>query len=130
MTKRPFRVLLIGLAVSCSAPLVCPTIGCAALSGPIEYAPGPRTDYLNTSNAVKDITALLRAARADGLISDSAWVDAVNPAIQETNAALDEWEAAVLSGRAEEIGTKQAIAESLIARLRAHLAAAQLNGGD
>jgi hypothetical protein len=114
----------------CAAPLgFAPMSGCAALRGPVEYAPGPRTDYLNASNSVKNITQLLRAALADGLIDGDDWVRAVNPAIQETNAALDLWEAAVLDGRAEDIGTARAVAESLIARLRDHLATARLGGG-
>jgi len=130
MIRNPFRVGLICLAMLCAAPSACVLPGCNALSGPVEYAPGPRTDYLNASNAVKDITTLLRAALADGLINGDDWTEFVNPAIQEANAAMDEWEAAVLSGRAEEIGTKRAIAESLVARLRSHLADAQLRGGD
>ncbi|MEM9372410.1 MAG: hypothetical protein AAGA55_02100 [Planctomycetota bacterium] len=105
-----------------------PMVGCSAVGSPIEYAPGPRTDYLNASETVRNAIVLLRAALADGLIDQEDWRSTINPAIQETSAALDEWEAAVLSGRADEIGTARVVAESLIARLRDHLATAQLDG--
>lgn len=130
---RPPRAVLASI-VGLSAVLggtvgVTQCAGCAWL-GPVEYAPGPRTDYLNASNGVKDLIALLNAAHTDGLLSDETWVETVNPAIQETSAAMDAWEAAVLSGRAEEIGTARVLAEALIAQLRTHLAQASVRGGD
>lgn len=114
-------MLSVGVVATASVP------GCAQTQ-PVQYEPGPGTDYIYASNTVRDVVVLLRAALADGLINADDWRDTVNPAIQETNTALNAWEAAVLSGRADEIGTARVLAESLIARLRDHLATASLGG--
>lgn len=110
-----------------TAGVVTTQPGCAQTQA-VQYEAGPRTDYVYASNNVRDAIVLLRAALADGLISAEDWREKVNPAIQETNTAMNAWEAAVLSGRAEEIGTARVLAESLIARLRHHIATARLKG--
>lgn len=110
-----------------TAGVVTTQPGCAQTQA-VQYEAGPRADYVYASNNVRDAIVLLRAALADGLISAEDWRAKVNPAIQETSRAMDAWEEAVLSGRADEIGTARVLAESLIARLRDHLATARLKG--